>query len=238
MNRSVKLLVGLAALAVVAVAAVLLIGRASSDAIGTTAPVTTSRSAEPSGKQAHQVAEALGRLTTDPDSLVATGSREQVGQSAREGVPAGSTLDVDEASWAPDGVGGGAIAATLHSPGQPPVTYAVVMVSESGKWKVTATVPSLSRPDEDTALCNDSGAPVDRGRRAERRGCPADIQCAGVKLAPALGADPDVNPDGSPVTRIGRQSPCPSPPPPQSTSVASGCFSSSSSSVAVVARSR
>jgi ABC-type molybdate transport system substrate-binding protein len=138
-KQQTKILLGIAALAVVATAVVLMLTRSTSDS------GRPSASAEPSGNQAHQVAEALGRLTTDPDSLVATGSREQVGQRAREGVPAGSTIEVDEASWAPDGVGGGTISATLRSPGQPPVTYAVVMVSESGKWKVAATIP-LAEP--------------------------------------------------------------------------------------------
>jgi hypothetical protein len=141
-KQSTKLLLGIAALAVVATVVVLLLTRSTSEA---GRPSAATGSAEASGNQAHQVAEALGRLTTDPDSLVATGSRDQVGQSAREGVPAGSTIEVDEASWAPDGVGGGTISATLHSPGQPSVTYAVVMVSESGKWKVAATVP-LAEP--------------------------------------------------------------------------------------------
>jgi hypothetical protein len=60
---------------------------------------------------------------------------------AQQGAPAGSTIAVDEASWAPDGHGGGTILATLTSPGLPPVSYAVVMVRENNAWKVLETVP-------------------------------------------------------------------------------------------------
>ena len=140
MKQRTTILLGIAVLAVVATAVVLVLTRSTSEA------GRPSAAAEPSGNQAHQVAEALGRLTTDPDSLVATSSREQVGQRASDGVPPGSTFEVDEASWAPDGVGGGTISATLRTPGQPPVTYAVVMVSEDGGWKVAATVP-LGEPE-------------------------------------------------------------------------------------------
>jgi hypothetical protein len=142
MRRSVKISLGIAVLALVAVAGVLLLtSRSSSDATRTDVPVTASGTTTSSAAQAHEVATALSGLVTDPDSLVATGAREQVGQRAREGVPAGSTVEVNEASWAPDGVGGGVVAATVRSPGLPAVTYAVVMVSEAGTWKVAATIP-------------------------------------------------------------------------------------------------
>jgi hypothetical protein len=95
----------------------------------------------PAANEAREVTEALRRLPTDPESLVATGSREQVGQRARDGVPSGSTVEVDESSWAPDGTGGGVIVATVDSPGLPSVTYAVAMAVENGEWKVVATMP-------------------------------------------------------------------------------------------------
>lgn len=149
MKQPTKVLLGVAVLALVATAVVVfLANRSPSDADAAATSVTSTP--RPSGNQAHQVAVALSRLTTDPGSLVAAGSRDQVGQRARDGVPAGSSIEVDEASWAPDGVGGGTITATLRSPGLPPVTYAVVMVSEAGKWKVAATVPITDTETEPT----------------------------------------------------------------------------------------
>jgi hypothetical protein len=106
----------------------------------TTAPTTTTPTAA-SAAEAHQVALALRRLTTDPESLVASASPGPARGHADQGVPAGSTIDVNEASWAPDGYGGGTILVTLTSPGLPPATYAVIMVRETNAWKVLETVP-------------------------------------------------------------------------------------------------
>ncbi|WP_326834885.1 hypothetical protein VSH64_08145 [Amycolatopsis rhabdoformis] len=91
--------------------------------------------------EAHEVAVALGALVHDPASLVATSSRELVGGRAAEGVPPGSSVVADEATWSPDGVGGGVIDVTLRSPGYPPTDFAAVMVREGRAWKVAATVP-------------------------------------------------------------------------------------------------
>jgi hypothetical protein len=106
----------------------------------TTAPATGGTTPA-SAAEAHQVALALRRLTTDPESLVASDNPGPVRGNAEQGVPPGSTIDVNEASWAPDGHGGGTILATLTSPGLPPATYAVIMVRESNAWKVLETVP-------------------------------------------------------------------------------------------------
>jgi hypothetical protein len=128
--------IGVVVLAVAAVAVFLLTERpspGSAQAAPHSAPLSSS--------QAHEVAVALGRLVTNPDSLVASTSRGQVGGHAKPAVPAGSTVAVDEASWAPDGAGGGVIAVTVRSPGRPPTTYAAVMVLEAGQWKVVATEP-------------------------------------------------------------------------------------------------
>jgi hypothetical protein len=91
--------------------------------------------------QAHQVAQALASLATDPQSLVASGAAGQVNGRARQAVPAGSTVAADERSWAPDGLGGGTMVVTVTAPRKPPVAYAAVMVSEGGRWKVLATFP-------------------------------------------------------------------------------------------------
>lgn len=108
-------------------------------------PTSTGTSAVPAN-QAHDVALALRALGEDPGSLVASSSRAQVGDRVLKGVPPGSTVVPDEASWAPDGVGGGVIAVSLRSPGLPTTDFAVVMVLESGHWKVAATVPISEQP--------------------------------------------------------------------------------------------
>lgn len=100
---------------------------------------------DPSGKpgleEAAAVAEALGGLADNPDSLVAADVRSAIGGRAREAVPAGSTVSANPASWQPDGLGGGTMTVTVTSPGQPAVTYTAVMVKEESGWKVVGTVP-------------------------------------------------------------------------------------------------
>jgi hypothetical protein len=97
--------------------------------------------------QAHEVAVALEKLSTDPDSLVSSSSRGQVGGSARDAVPAGTEVTVDESSWASDGVGGGTIEVSLITQDSE-ATYLAVVVREAGGWKVVATIPMV---DEATA---------------------------------------------------------------------------------------
>jgi len=58
-----------------------------------------------------------------------------------QALPPGATVTVDESSWAPDGIGGGTIVLTVAAPGEPEAPYLVVMVQESGLWKVLATLP-------------------------------------------------------------------------------------------------
>jgi hypothetical protein len=90
--------------------------------------------------QAHEVGNALSKLATDPESLVASTSQQRVAGQARQAVPAGSTVTPDEKSWLPDGVGGGVMTVTIAPPGHPPVGYAAVMEHEPGGWKVLATL--------------------------------------------------------------------------------------------------
>jgi hypothetical protein len=90
--------------------------------------------------QAQRVAAALETLTTDPASLVASGARTEAGGRAAQGVPRGSKITPDPGSWEPDGMGGGVMTVTVASPGQPPVSYAAVMVNENGAWRVLATM--------------------------------------------------------------------------------------------------
>lgn len=96
--------------------------------------------------QAHDVAVALRGLAENPGSLVASSSRGQVGDRVLQGVPPGSAVVPNEASWAPDGAGGGVIAVSLRSPGMQEMTFAVVMVLEDEHWKVVATVPISEQP--------------------------------------------------------------------------------------------
>jgi hypothetical protein len=95
--------------------------------------------------QGRQVAQALASLATDPQALVASGAAGHVDGRARQAVPAGSKVVVDEKSWAPDGVGGGTIKVTVTAPGKPPVSYATVVVFENDQWKVLATFPLSTR---------------------------------------------------------------------------------------------
>ena len=113
-------------------------GCTSTDGSATSHPATSHAAPPPVGP-AHEAASALGRLATDPESLVAAGGSAK-GQASR-GVPSDSKVVVDEKSWLPDGVGGGVMTVTVTPPGLATVTYAAVMVHENGVWKVAATLP-------------------------------------------------------------------------------------------------
>jgi hypothetical protein len=143
---AVAAVVMLGALAVLGVVVVILHGR------GQARPVVASTPDRQT--QAHQVATALQRLAVDPASLVASGAAPEVVGRARQGVPAGSRVSVDERSWSPDSVGGGTIVVTVIPPGSVAQTYAAVMVSEHGSWKVLATFGIT------TASASASQAPV------------------------------------------------------------------------------
>ncbi len=97
--------------------------------------------AGPAQRDAQEVAVALGKLPTDPDSLVATMARAHVAGDARTAVPPGSTVKADPSSWTPDGVGGGTILVVLAAPGRTPVEYAATMIHEGTGWKVMGTIP-------------------------------------------------------------------------------------------------
>lgn len=88
-----------------------------------------------------QVVAALELLETDPDQVAAQGVSEMVGD-LREALPAGSKIDADPASWAPDGTGlGGVITVSVTAGGGASTDYLVVMVNEPTGWKVLATFP-------------------------------------------------------------------------------------------------
>jgi hypothetical protein len=109
---------------------------------GTSASGSSASPAPSDAGQAHEVAVALEKLSTDPDSLVSSSSRGQVGGSARDAVPAGTRVTVDENSWASDGLGGGTIEVGLITRTSN-ATYLAVMVREADEWKVVATIPII-----------------------------------------------------------------------------------------------
>lgn len=96
---------------------------------------------QPTVGDADAVATALGKLTSDPTSLVAADVRSAVGPQAGNAVPDGSTVQPNAASWSPDGIGGGTMTVTVTPPGQPATTYAAIMVKEAAGWKVVGTMP-------------------------------------------------------------------------------------------------
>ena len=100
-----------------------------------------SRASGTSDPAAAEVVNALKRLSSDPASLVAASARGRVGSSADQGVPKGSTVVADPATWRSDGAGGGVIVITLTAPGASPQDYVAVMVHETGGWKVAETYP-------------------------------------------------------------------------------------------------
>jgi hypothetical protein len=98
-------------------------------------------STTPAAGQADDVATALRRLATDPQSLVASAAQSTVQGHASDAIPAGSTVTPDVRSWAPDGIGGGTMLVTIITPAGVATTYAAVMVFEDGAWRVLATFP-------------------------------------------------------------------------------------------------
>lgn len=153
MNQKLAIAIVAATLVVLGGAVYLLWFRGGSEPAQAGQPSAASPSSVTSAapaNQAHDVAVALRGLATDSGSLVASASREQVGADASKGVPPGSTVVPDEASWAPDGAGGGVIAVNVRSPGLPETTFAAVVVLESGHWKVAATMPLSSQTPTST----------------------------------------------------------------------------------------
>lgn len=130
---------GAGAAAVVVGLALIFLRLPGEEALSASGPGT-----ERSDQEADAVVEALMRLESSPDELVAQSAREHVGQEARVGVPAGSAVDVDPDSWRPDGLGGGTIVVTVTPPGQGPQPYVAVMVQEPDGWKVIGSLPLVT----------------------------------------------------------------------------------------------
>lgn len=165
-------------------------------------------SAQPGLEEAAAVAAALESLASKPDELVASDVRSAVGARARDGVPAGSRVSPNAASWQPDGLGGGTMTVTVTSPGQPAVTYSAVMVKEGDGWKVLGTVPM--------APSNAGAAPAESGQapaanppgvaQVQPRGATVPAAGAGVvpPAAPGAGSAPAPRPGPAGTTGGGR----------------------------------
>jgi len=100
-------------------------------------PATT----QPTPGDAHAVAAALARMPGKPQDLIATDVRSAIGTQAKQALPGGATISANEATWHPDGLGGGTITATVSAPGSPTTVYTVMMIKEPTGWKVVGTVP-------------------------------------------------------------------------------------------------
>jgi hypothetical protein len=109
-------------------------------------------STQPTPADAHQVAQALAKMPSKPQDLIATDVRSAIGTQAKQALPAGATVTANEATWHPDGLGGGTITATVTAPGAPTTVYTVMMIKEPTGWKVVGTVPMTpSAPKEPVA---------------------------------------------------------------------------------------
>lgn len=112
---------------------------------GTALGIFLRSSSEPprdaSNADTREVIAALARLSSSPESLVATSSKQRLGGDAATGVPPGSRITPDASTWKPDGVGGGVIVIALEAPGSALEKFLAVMVHEADGWKVAETYP-------------------------------------------------------------------------------------------------
>jgi hypothetical protein len=137
---------------------------------------------QPGMEEAHAVATALGQLADKPAELVAADVQSAIAGRAAEAVPKGSTITPNEASWHPDGLGGGTMTVTVTLSGKPAVTYSAIMVKEKTGWKVVGTMPM--------ALTGTSAAPAGAGQ-APAAEAPAAQNPAGTKAVPVNPTSPD-----------------------------------------------
>lgn len=90
---------------------------------------------------AESAAEALNLLEEDPEALLPTELAGEFGDKVKEAVPAGTRVSADPTTWLPSTVGGGVIEAQLDYPDGTSERLAIVMMLESGQWKVLQTIP-------------------------------------------------------------------------------------------------
>ncbi|MGQ0625246.1 MAG: hypothetical protein ACT4PP_11445 [Sporichthyaceae bacterium] len=200
-------------------AAVILVGGVSVFAFGggDDGPAKSKKS-RPAAEAAAEVAAALSRLAQDPESLVATDVRSAIGTQARAGVPAGTTVTPNPATWQPDGLGGGTMTVTLSGGGQPTVVYSAVMIEEEDGWKVVGTIP-LIPSDAGEAPGAPGKAPAANAPDVAAPGKKAPVAGTGTApvtpppLAPQEQAS--ATPTGVPAPNPAGAPPPPPPPPPE-----------------------
>ena len=142
----------LAVLAAGGISAVLLTG--GDDGPGEGPPL-----AAPTQDDAQEVADALGKLASRPQDLVAADVGSTVLAQARKAVPKNALVTADPASWHADGLGGGTITVTVRIPKGTTTVYTAMMIKEPSGWKVIATIPMVKPPaGQEPAV--DGAAPV------------------------------------------------------------------------------
>jgi hypothetical protein len=102
--------------------------------------------AAPSKDDAQDVADALSKLPSRPQDLVATDVGSVVTAQARKAIPKNAQVTADPASWHADGLGGGTITVTVRIPGGATTVYTAMMIKERSGWKVLATIPMIKPP--------------------------------------------------------------------------------------------
>lgn len=99
-------------------------------------PTFTSHPTE-AEEPAEQVAQMIRSVVDNPSGPVTDELREEADLQAA--LPPGSSLDPLVDTWASDGFGGGTMSTVLHVPGEPDEYYLVVVVEDSGTWKIMGT---------------------------------------------------------------------------------------------------
>ncbi len=86
-----------------------------------------------------EVTAALESLPSNPEALLSAGTRSDLQSTPDSAFPEGTTIEVDEASWRPDQIGGGLIEVSVTRPGLGAVNYLAVMAKEGEQWRVLTT---------------------------------------------------------------------------------------------------
>lgn len=126
---------------------------------GDDAPPESAPLQAPTKDDAQDVADALSKLASRPQDLVASDVGSAVGAQARKAVPKNATVTADPASWHADGLGGGTITVTVKVPGGATTVYTAMMIKERTGWKVIGTIP-MAKPPAGQQPAADGAAPV------------------------------------------------------------------------------
>lgn len=140
----------------------------------------------PSKDDAQDVVEALGKLASRPQDLVATDVGSVVTAQARKAIPKNAQVTADPTSWHADGLGGGTITVTVRIPGGATTVYTAMMIKERSGWKVLATIPMIKPPGGQRDAV-DGAAPVPK---VPTPAAPKNPPPAPPALNPTPGATP------------------------------------------------